>query len=95
MEKKEAQQYKSLVEPILGFVDACLKEGDEDNAYHCFDAFSYLAEAKLNILDSHLGLIVEYAAGPNILLNKKCSHKFKECVIDFIYSVVENHKKVL
>lgn len=30
-----------------------------------------------------------------ILLNKKCSHKFKECVIDFIYSVVENHKKVL
>lgn len=66
MEKKEAQQYKSLVEPILGFVDACLKEGDEDNAYHCFDAFSYLAEAKLNILDSHLGLIVEYAAGPNV-----------------------------
>ncbi|CAD8054568.1 unnamed protein product [Paramecium sonneborni] len=95
MNKQEAQQYKTLVEPILRFVDQCIKEGDEDNAYHCFDAFGYLAESKLTILDTHLGMIVEYAASQNLLLNPKCSSKFKECVLDLIDNVVEQHKKVL
>lgn len=63
---KQAQQYKTLVEPILKIVDQCLKEGDEDTAYHCFDAFSYLADSKLTILDTHLGMIIEYAASPNV-----------------------------
>ncbi|CAK60429.1 unnamed protein product (macronuclear) [Paramecium tetraurelia] len=87
MNKQEAQQYKTLVEPILRFVDQCIKEGDEDNAYHCFDAFGYLAESKLTILDTHLGMIVEYAA--------TFVEPQNECVLDLIDNVVEYHKKVL
>ncbi|KAM3142401.1 hypothetical protein pb186bvf_005558 [Paramecium bursaria] len=95
MSKEERQQYQSLVEPILVFVDQCIKEGDEDNAYHCFDAFGYLADTKLTMLDVHLGMIIKYAASQNLLLNPQCSNKFKECVIDFIYSCIETHKKIL
>lgn len=95
MEKDEVQMYKEFITPIIEIADYCVKNGDHETAYYCFDAFNYLADSKLTILDSHLTLIVEYICSENLLLNKKLrSSNLREVAMDLIYTITEQHRGV-
>lgn len=60
MSKEDRNLYKELIIPVLNVMDFCLKEGEEEVVSFCIDAFNYLAESKLTILDSHFTSIIEY-----------------------------------
>lgn len=93
MEKEHINLYKELVSPILKVVDQCQNEEDNELVGYCIDAFSYLAESKMTILDTHLTIILEYACG-SILLNKKLELKVRERVLDMIVTIAQAHKSI-
>jgi len=87
--------FQELIPPMMQVLDVCLAQGDEDIAYLCFDVFNIVAESNGTLLDNHLPIILNYVCSPNIILNKELSKNLKNCMIDFIYEVSENKRKVL
>ena len=58
MTKEHTVLFKDLIPPIVQIVDSCIAEEDEETVKYCLDAFNYLADSKLTILDDHFLLIL-------------------------------------
>jgi hypothetical protein len=93
MDKEQIKKYQEFIQPILQIIHQCLQEGDEDPVHYCLDAFSYLADCKITILDLYLGDIVVYLT-KFVLPEKKISKNILDCVFELLYSICLYHKNV-
>lgn len=84
---------EKLVEPMIEVLTQCLNDNDEEMGSLCLETMCTIVQIS-TILDKSLINILNIIQSPKMLLNRDMSFTLKEQIIDFIFTLVENKKKI-